>query len=87
MFLRQMRATGMPLEQLRSYIDAREQRAAGVPEVLEVLLPHLDERSRDRLVAVWHPHYDYHRPHGAAGGQSPATRAPVAVSNVMASYG
>ena len=40
MFLRQMRATGMSLEQLRMYIEAREQGAAGVSEVLEVLRQH-----------------------------------------------
>lgn len=40
MFLRQMRATGMPLEQLRMYIDARDQGADGVPNVLEVLRRH-----------------------------------------------
>jgi len=39
-FLRQMRATGMPLEQLRSYIDARQRGAAGVPDVLDVLRRH-----------------------------------------------
>lgn len=39
-FLRQMRTTGMPLDQLRDYIDHRQQGAAGVAGVLEVLRAH-----------------------------------------------
>lgn len=42
----------------------------------------------DRRVAidVWNIHYNYHRPHGAADGQPPATLVPIRVTNVLASY-
>ncbi|CAO5186101.1 MerR family transcriptional regulator [Frankia sp. AiPs1] len=39
-FLRQMRATGMPLRQLREYIEQREQGRDGVGGVLHVLREH-----------------------------------------------
>lgn len=41
-FLRRMRATGMPLERLRKYIEHREQGARGVRDVLTVLREHRD---------------------------------------------
>lgn len=44
------------------------------------------EAERSAAVAVWNVHYNYHRPHSAAGGQPPASRAPVGVTNVMTSY-
>lgn len=45
-----------------------------------------DEVERSTAVAVWNVHYNYHRPHSAAGGQPPASRAPAGVTNVMTSY-
>ncbi|MFS7873105.1 IS481 family transposase [Streptomyces asiaticus] len=44
------------------------------------------EKHRSDALAVWNVHYNYHRPHGATGGQPPASTAPVGVTNVMASY-
>lgn len=44
------------------------------------------EQERADAVAVWNVHYNYHRPHSAAGGQPPASRAPAGVTNVVASY-
>lgn len=41
------------------------------------------EQQRSEAVAVWNVHYNYHRPHGAIGGQPPASRA---LASVMASY-
>ncbi|GAA3569306.1 hypothetical protein GCM10022222_61870 [Amycolatopsis ultiminotia] len=46
----------------------------------------ISEAERSAAVAVWNVHYNYHRPHSAAAGQLPASRAPVGVTNVMASY-
>ncbi|MBK0870435.1 IS481 family transposase, partial [Saccharopolyspora sp. HNM0986] len=37
-------------------------------------------------LAVWNVHYNYHRPHTAAGDQPPASRLSTGVTNVMASY-
>lgn len=34
---------------------------------------------------VWNVHYNYHRPHTAAGNRPPATRLHTGVTNVMAS--
>lgn len=44
------------------------------------------EAERSAAVAVWNIHFNYHRPHGAASGRPPASLAPAAVTNVMASY-
>jgi transposase InsO family protein len=44
------------------------------------------EQERRAAVDVWNVHYNYHRPHGAAGGQPPASLVPVRVNNVVASY-
>lgn len=44
------------------------------------------DAERSAAVAVWNVHFNYHRPHGAAGGKPPASLAPAAVTNVMASY-
>jgi hypothetical protein len=35
---------------------------------------------------VWNVHYNYHRPHTAAGDQPPASRLHAGVTNVVASY-
>jgi len=43
-----------------------------------------DERST--AISVWNIHYNYHRPHSAAGGRSPATRLKTGVTNVRPSY-
>lgn len=44
-----------------------------------------EDQRRDAL-GVWNIHYNYHRPHSAAGGQPPAARLPDGVTNVVASY-
>lgn len=47
--------------------------------------PFTSEDQRADAIAVWNVHYNYHRPHSAAGGQPPASRLPTGVTNVMAS--
>jgi transposase len=44
------------------------------------------EDDRSAAIAVWNIHYNYHRPHSAAGGKPPATRLPTGVTNVRPSY-
>jgi hypothetical protein len=44
------------------------------------------EDHRREALDVWNLHYIYHRPHGAAGGQPPASLVPIRVNNVLASY-
>lgn len=44
------------------------------------------EDERAAALKVWNIHYNFHRPHSAAGGQPPASRVPSGVTNVLASY-
>ncbi|WP_116111972.1 IS481 family transposase [Austwickia chelonae] len=44
------------------------------------------EADRATAIAIWNLHYNYHRPHSAAGGQPPATRVHATVTNVLPSY-
>jgi transposase InsO family protein len=44
------------------------------------------EHQRTEALAVWNVHYNYHRPHTAAGDQPPASRLHAGVTNVVASY-
>src|SRR5690606_20185613 len=44
------------------------------------------EEQRTAALAIWNIHYNYHRPHNAAGNQPPATRLHTGVTNVMTSY-
>lgn len=44
------------------------------------------EQERTVALDVWNRHYNYHRPHGAHGGQPPASATPSRVNNVLASY-
>lgn len=44
-----------------------------------------EDQRRDAL-KIWNIHYNYHRPHGAADGQPPASLLRQGVTNVMASY-
>ncbi len=44
------------------------------------------EDQRSRAIGVWNIHYNYHRPHSAAGGQPPASRLKTGVTNVRPSY-
>jgi len=45
-----------------------------------------DEAERSAAIGVWNIHYNYHRPHSAAGGRPPATRLKTGVTNVRPSY-
>lgn len=44
------------------------------------------EAQRAAALEVWNVHYNYHRPHTAAGNRPPATRLRAGVTNVMSSY-
>ena len=44
------------------------------------------EDDRSAAVAVWNIHYNYHRPHSAAGGRPPASKLQTGVTNVRPSY-
>lgn len=44
------------------------------------------EDQRREALDIWNVHYNYHRPHGATGGQPPAARLHEGVTNVLASY-
>ncbi|KQW17222.1 IS481 family transposase [Streptomyces sp. Root369] len=46
----------------------------------------LSEDQRRDALGVWNIHYNYHRPHGAAGGNPPAQQLRAGVTNVLASY-
>ncbi len=44
------------------------------------------EQQRTDALEVWNVHYNYHRPHTAAGNHPPASRLHHGVTNVQASY-
>jgi transposase InsO family protein len=44
------------------------------------------EDERTAAIAVWNIHYNYHRPHSAAGGRPPVSRLKTSVTNVQPSY-
>ena len=44
------------------------------------------ETQRSEALKVWNIHFNYHRPHSAAGGQPPASRLATGVTNVVPSY-
>lgn len=44
------------------------------------------DAGHSEAIAVWNIHYNYHRPHSAAGGKPPATRLTTGVTNVQPSY-
>jgi transposase InsO family protein len=46
----------------------------------------VSEDQRSDALSVWNIHYNYHRPHGAAGGQPPALQLRAGVTNVLTSY-
>ncbi len=46
----------------------------------------ISEDQRAQALQVWNVHYNYHRPHGTADGQPPASRTPTGVTNVMTPY-
>ncbi|KNX36264.1 IS481 family transposase [Luteipulveratus halotolerans] len=54
-------------------------------EVLYAAAYESEQQRRDQL-QVWQVHYNYHRPHTAAGDQPPASRLPAGVTNLMLSY-
>ena len=45
--------------------------------------PFTSEAARARAIQVWNVHYNYHRPHTAAGNQAPASRLHAGVTNVL----
>jgi transposase InsO family protein len=47
---------------------------------------YLCEAQRSAAIAVWNIHYNYHRPHSAAGGRPPASRLKTGVTNLRPSY-
>ena len=46
----------------------------------------LSESQRSSALQVWNIHFNYHRPHSAAGGKPPAARLHQGVTNVLSSY-
>jgi transposase InsO family protein len=44
------------------------------------------EDDRSNAISVWNIHYNYHRPHSAAGGRPPASRLKTGVTNLRPSY-
>lgn len=44
------------------------------------------EQHRTEALTIWNIHYNYHRPHTAAGHQPPASRLHTGVTNLTASY-
>jgi transposase InsO family protein len=48
--------------------------------------PWTSEQHRCEAIGTWLLHYNYHRPHTAAGDQPPASRLKTGVINVMSSY-
>ncbi len=48
--------------------------------------PYATEEQRALAIQVWNIHYNYHRPHTAAGNQPPAARLGPGVTNVVRSY-
>jgi len=44
------------------------------------------ETQRSEALKIWNIHFNYHRPHSAAGGQPPASRLRTGVTNVVSSY-
>ena len=48
--------------------------------------PWLGEDQRRDAIATWNIHYNYHRPHSAAGDKPPASRLRAGVTNVMSNY-
>jgi transposase InsO family protein len=44
------------------------------------------EQHRTEALTVWNIHYNYHRPHTAAGNQPPASRLHTGVTNLQTSY-
>ncbi|MGV9720447.1 IS481 family transposase [Nocardia beijingensis] len=44
------------------------------------------ENQRADALGIWNIHYNYHRPHSAAGNRPPASRLHTGVTNVTASY-
>jgi transposase InsO family protein len=48
--------------------------------------PFTSEAERAAAIEVWNIHYNYHRPHTAAGNQPPAHRLDSGVTNVSRSY-
>ena len=48
--------------------------------------PFTSETERAHAIEVWNVHYNYHRPHTAAGNQPPALRLSPGVTNLVRSY-
>lgn len=44
------------------------------------------EDERSAAISVWNIHYNYHRPHSAAGDRPPASRLTTGVTNLRPSY-
>jgi transposase InsO family protein len=57
-----------------------------VAEELLYARPFTSEAERAAAIQIWNTHYNYHRPHTAAGNQPPAQRLDTSVTNLMRSY-
>ena len=56
-------------------------------EELLYACPYNSETERAAAIEVWNIHYNYHRPHTAAGDQPPASRLHTGVTNVTRGVG
>jgi len=88
-FLRALNSLGVSVHQrIRPFTPRHNGKVERYHRILaeELLYARLwtSETQRARAIDVWNVHYNYHRPHTAAGNQPPAQRLHTGVTNVMA---
>jgi transposase InsO family protein len=66
--------------------NGKAERYQRITEELLYAREYASEDERSQAIAIWNVHYNYHRPHSAAGGQPPASRLKTRVTNVRPSY-